>query len=140
MSRFPRFSKYGGTIMTWPVISRICSHSLIVGTETPRGAARSVLLRIWPCRLASSARNRRNVTRSRMFVIARTSLQVSLEIRSEPQCSGLRTCQYFWKAAVKHIHLRSFRNTERKKLQDGGPAGHRFGDVLHQRGFLRSSE
>jgi len=68
------------------------------------------------------------------------ALQVRLEIRSEPQCSGLRTCQYFWKAAVKHIHLRSFRYTERKKLQDGGPASHRFGDALHQRRFLRSSE
>src|SRR6267378_6068237 len=45
MSRFPEFSKYEGTRTISQVDSRICSHSLMVGTETPRGAARSVLFR-----------------------------------------------------------------------------------------------
>ena len=44
----PRFSKYGGRRMIWPVTSRMCSQSPIVGTVMLSGAARSVLFRIWP--------------------------------------------------------------------------------------------
>src|SRR6267154_108222 len=68
------------------------------------------------------------------------ALQVSLEVGSEPQCSGLGTCQCLWEAAVKHIHLWSFCYAERQKLQDGSPAGHRFGNALHRWRLPRAGE
>jgi len=38
------------------------------------------------------------------------------------------------------MYSKRFRNTQRKNLQDSGPASHRFGDASHQRRFLQSSE
>ena len=59
--------------MICPVISRIFNHEDIVGTDTPSGAARSVLFRILPWREASNAMKRLNVLRSLIVVMARTS-------------------------------------------------------------------
>jgi len=59
-----------------PVVSSTLSHSVSVGTETPNGAAISVLLRIWPLRVARSVKNRRNVVRSFTFLSDRTSFSM----------------------------------------------------------------
>src|SRR5208283_5148422 len=119
MSRLPKFSKYGGTSRIWPVTSRMDSHSPIVGTETPRGAARSVLLRTRPWRLASRERNRRKVERSRTFVIAHPALSM-LQVRGEPKSASVRPRAHFGEPSVQQIHSGVLCEAKRQELKNGG--------------------
>ncbi len=83
-------------------------------SKTPRGAARSVLLRIWPCLLAMSARSLRKADRSRILGTARIS---------RPRY----VCIY-----ESNHSRREAGRSKGQQLQDRGAACHRLADTLHQ--------
>jgi hypothetical protein len=137
----PKLSKYGGTRATRPVISRMESHSVIVGTDTPSGAASSVLFRIWPLRVARSPRKRRKVARSADRAHrADVPLEVGLYVRAEPEPSRRRARDRLREAAPEERDPRRLLGGQGQQLQDRGAPGQRLADPAHQGGLLRSRQ
>ena len=123
------------------VTSRMLSHSVIVGTETPSGAARSVLLRTgrsgsrggpgsggtWPDRGQRSPPVRRARGRSGRRSGTRAA---AVADGATPRGSRRGAATTFGVSASE----------QRQQLEDRGTPGHRLGDALHEGRLLGAGE
>ena len=121
------------------MVSSTPSHWEIVGTLTPSGQLSLVQ------DLSVPAGHQREKTAKGGEVFhrghgANITLQVGLQIRTEPESRPARTCECFRIATPQQRHLGGLADRKGQELQYRRAARHGLGDPLHQRCFLRASE